>query len=298
MPSKEATELNNMFKNMVRDSGRTYIEEREDGRTRPKRPLPEGVTLKELSLAGNYAELIEKPGNNGPLVMYVHGGGFKTGAAEERREITFEIVEKYGSNVIANNYRLSPENKWPAHLEDCVNTYSEIIKMGYKPEDIVLMGESAGASLIIAMVLYAMDNKLPLPKATVLYSGSINHGGHFKSHFENAETDYMLGDSVSKDGDIPEIYGPGEEGIKLSKSKYASPVNADFTGFPPTYIAVSDAEALFDDSVLLYEALKEKNVNAKIHIGNDLIHAYPIFHTLPESIETMKETFEFIDSLK
>ena len=297
MPSKEAIFITEMFKNMVRDSNRTYKEEREEARNREKRPLPVDVTLKELNLAGNYAELIEKPGNNGPLVMYVHGGGFKTGAAQERREITFEVVEKYGSNVIANNYRLSPENKWPAHLEDSVNTYLEIIKSGYKPENIVLMGESAGASIIIAMVLYAIDNNLPLPKATVLYSGSINHGGHFKSHFENAETDYMLGDSVSKDDDITEVYGPGEEGVKLSKSKYASPFNADFTGFPPTYIAVSDAEALYDDSVLLYKALKEKNVNVKLHIGNDLIHAYPIFNTLPESIETMQETFAFINSL-
>ncbi|WP_196803044.1 alpha/beta hydrolase [Butyrivibrio sp. MC2013] len=297
MPSKEAEFINELFKNALKEEGKGYEQEREEGRKRAKRELPEGMTLKELELNGCYAELIEKPGNNGPLVIYIHGGGFKTGDARERREITFEIAKEYGSNVISVNYRLAPENKWPAQLEDCVGIYKEILSMGYDPADLVLMGESAGGSLVVATILYLLDNNMPIPKAGVVYSCSINHGGHFRSHFDNIATDYMLGDAVSRDDDIPELYGEGLRGIEESKSRYASPYAADFTGFPPIFIAVSDSEALYDDSVILYDRLQEAHVYSKLHVGHDLIHAYPIFHTLPESIETMKETFEFIASI-
>ncbi|MCR5254792.1 MAG: alpha/beta hydrolase [Acetatifactor sp.] len=298
MASIQAEKLNEMFKGFPEDNDPNgYLKEREEGKKRPTPPIPENVTVKELSLGGNYAELIEKPGNNGPLVMYIHGGGFKTGAAAERRGITFEIADKYGSNVIANDYRLCPENKWPVSLEDCVATYKDILKMGYDAKNIVVAGESAGGSLVLALLLYLRDNTLPMPLAGVVYSASINHGGHYRSHFVNAKTDYMLKNSVACDDDIIAVFGEGEEGVERSKSAYASPCNADLTGLVPIFIAVSDIEALYDDSRVLYGKLVEAGVETKLYEGEGLIHAYPIFPDLPESVDTMKKTFEFIDKL-
>lgn len=297
MPSKEAQFINDMFKNAPKDDTSTYLDERENGRNRPKPPLPDGVTLKEMSLGGNYAELIKKTGNAGPLVMYIHGGGFKTGAAEERREITYEIVSRYGSNVIANNYRLCPENKWPIPLMDCVAAYEAILEMGYEPENIVLGGESAGGSLVLAVLLYLRDHNKPLPKGAFVYSGSIIHNGHLPSHTTNIETDYMLGDSVASDDDMEDIFGLGDEAEALSKSSYASPINADFSGLPPIFIAVSDSEALYDDSVVLHDLLQKAGVKTELLVGHDLIHAYPIFANLPESAEAIAKTFVFIHGI-
>lgn len=297
MPSREAQLINDMFKNAPKDDKAGYLEERESGRNRPKPPLPQGVTLRELTLGGNYAELLEKPDNDGPLVMYIHGGGFKTGAAQERREITFEIVSKYGSNVIANNYRLCPEHKWPVPLLDCVAAYEEILEMGYSPDKIVIGGESAGATLVIAMLLYLRDNGMPLPKCAFAYSGGIVHDGHLPSHTANISTDYMLGASVADDSDNEELFGTGKEAAELSRSSYISPIHADFTGLPPVFVAASDIEALFDDSRVLYEMLEEAGVKTEFYVGHDLIHAYPIFANLPESVETMKRTFDFIGTI-
>ncbi|MCR5755301.1 MAG: alpha/beta hydrolase [Acetatifactor sp.] len=296
MPSEEARALNEMFKNMPKGDG-GYLKEREEGKNRPKPPLPKGVTLKELNLRGNYAELIEKPGNTGLLIMYIHGGGFQTGAAQERREITFEIVDKYGSNVVANNYRLAPENKWPAALEDCVAAYEALLGKGYAPWKIVLAGESAGGSLVLASLLYMRDHNIPLPRAAVVYSCSITHTTlHLPSHTENAKTDYMLGDAVASN-DLEHLFGNGPDAEERSRHPYISPYFADFRGLPPTFIAVSDSEALYDDSRVLYEKMKQAGVRAELHVGHDLIHAYPIFPNLPESVETMKKTFEFLDTV-
>jgi len=323
MPSKEAIELNELFKsfqngnnNEDRNNGTSknndikesyasdnneeqpgYIKEREEGKNRPKPPLPENVTLKELKLAGHDAELIEKPGNEGPLVMYIHGGGFKTGAAAERREITFEIVDKYGSNVVAINYRLAPENKWPAQLEDCVMSYKEIIDMGYDANKVVIAGESAGGTLTLGTILYLKDHGMELPMAAVAYSAATNNNGHFDSHTANAETDYMLGYAIASTEKQEALFKSLEEAEVQTRSPYISPYFGDFTGICPIFLAVSDIEALYDDSVKIHERLLEAGVKTELYIGHDLIHAYPIFVHLPEAKDTIKKTFKFIDAL-
>ncbi|MCR5835582.1 MAG: alpha/beta hydrolase [Lachnospiraceae bacterium] len=326
MPSKEAIEINEMFKsfqtgnnksdatNNSNDTNRSgnasksdatnisdqpgYIKEREEGKKRPKPPLPENVTLKEMKLAGQDAELIEKSGNEGPLVMYIHGGGFKTGAAAERREITFEIVDKYGSNVIAINYRLAPENKWPAQLEDCVMAYKEILDLGYDANKVVIAGESAGGTLTLGTILYLKDHGIKLPMAAVAYSAATNNNSHFDSHTANAETDYMLGYAIASTEKQEALFNSLEEAKVQTQSPYISPYFGDFAGICPIFLAVSDIEALYDDSVKIHEKLLEAGVKTELYIGHELIHAYPIFVHLPEARETIKKTFEFINSIR
>ncbi len=298
MPSKEAIEINEMFKNIPKGNDPLgYLKEREEGRKRPKPQLPANMTLKELELGGNYAELIEKPGNDGPLIMYIHGGGFQTGAAQERREITFEIANKHGSNVISINYRLAPENKWPAPLEDCVAAYKEILNMGYKSENIVIAGESAGGTLVLGTVLYLKDHGIELPKAAVAYSAGTNNNTHFKSHTANARTDYMLGDSIASSAKKESLFNNIEEAEEKTKSPYISPYFGDYAGMCPIFLAASDIEALYDDSLEVYQRILDAGVKTELYIGHGLIHAYPIFTHLPEARDTLAKTFEFLSEI-
>lgn len=296
MASELAEFFNDLFKNAPKDapgSSHNYAAERAENAKRPKPSAPEGVRIKELDLNGNYGELIEKEGNKGPLVMYIHGGGFTTGAAQERRELTFDVAANHGSNVIANNYRLSPENKWPCHLEDCAAAYKAVLSMGYEPSEIVLMGESAGGTIVLSLSLYLRDHNLPLPGAIVAYSPCVNQDEGFPSHRENAATDYMLGDAVNSGGQVKAVFG---ENIshELLHSDYISPYYADFAGLPPVFLAASDIEVLYDDSVYMYEKLKAAGHPAELDIQKGLCHAYPIFPQIPEAQDTINKAFEFI----
>ena len=296
MASELAEYFNNLFKNAPKgdpNEPHDFAAERAENEKRPKPEIPTGVTLKELDLNGNYGELITKEGNNGPLVMYIHGGGFTTGAAQERRELTFDIVANHGSNVIANNYRLSPENKWPCHLGDCVEAYKAILELGYDAKDIVFMGESAGATLVLSLGLYLRDHNMPMPGAIVAYSTCCNQDDGFPSHKENAKTDYMLGDAVNHPDQLEAVFGK-DATKELLHSDYVSPYYADFAGMPPIFLAASDIEALYDDSVYLYKKLKSAGHPAELDIQKGLCHAYPIFPDIPESQETIKKAFEFI----
>lgn len=296
MASELAEFFNNMFKNAPKgdpSQPHDYAAEREGGKKRPKPPVPEGVTIQELDLNGNYGELLTKEGNDGPLVMYIHGGGFTTGAAEERRELTFDVAANHGSNVIANNYRLSPENKWPCHLEDCVAAYQAILELGYAPERIVLMGESAGATLVLSLGLYLRDHKMPMPGAIVAYSTCSNQDDGFPSHTDNIDTDYMLGNAVNSDEQLNAVFGENAP-KELLHSSYVSPYYADYTDMPPIFLAASDIEVLRDDSVYLYEKLKKEGHTAELDIQTGLCHAYPIFPEIPESKDTVNKAFAFI----
>lgn len=299
MPSQLAEFFNQMFRDMPKDPPGTlhdFAAEREGGRQRPKPPIPEGVCVKDMDLNGNYGELITKEGNQGPLVMYIHGGGFTTGAAQERREITYDIAAHRGCNVIANNYRLSPENKWPSHLMDCVDAYQAILDMGYDPKHLVVMGESAGATLTIALALYLRDHSLPLPAVCVAFSICCDQWADFPSHSENAKTDAMLGDAINRPDQLEAVFGTGEAAQVLRQSTYASPYYADYTGMPPIFLAASDTETLYDDSVYLYEKLKAAGHPAALDIQHGLCHAYPMFPRIPESIETLDRAFAFIQA--
>ena len=296
MASELAEFFNDLFKNAPKGepgAPHDYQAERAENEKRPKPEIPEGVTIKELDLNGFYGELLEKEGNNGPLVFYIHGGGFTTGAAQERRELTFEIAANRGSNVIANNYRLSPEDKWPCHLEDCLAAYQAVLDMGYSPSELVLMGESAGGTMVLSLALYLRDHDMPLPGAIVSYSPCVNQDEGFPSHRENARTDYMLGDAVNSQEQIETVFGK-DISRELLHSDYVSPYYADFTGIPPVFLSASDIEALYDDSVYMYKKLKEAGHPAELDVQKGLCHAYPIFPQIPESQDTIGKAFAFI----
>ena len=132
-----------------------------------------------------------------------------------------------------------------------------------------------------------------LPGAIVAYSTCCNQDDGFPSHKENAKTDYMLGDAVNHPDQLEAVFGK-DATKELLHSDYVSPYYADFTGMPPIFLAASDIEALYDDSVYLYKKLKSAGHPAELDIQKGLCHAYPIFPDIPESQETIKKAFEFI----
>lgn len=251
-----------------------------------------GVNIKLIEINGMEAELLTKEGNDNGIVLYIHGGGFTTGTAKEKRSITQYIVNKYGYNCIAINYRLSPENKWPAQIEDCIHCYKEILSMGYDSKRMIIMGESAGGTLALALPLCCKEEHLPLPCGIVAISASTDNYHCLESHIKNIKTDYMLNDAVSK-GLTNELFDHKATKEELMDYRL-SPINGNYSGLPPIFLIVSDNETLFDDSRLLYEKLKQQSHKVGIDIQSGLVHAYPIFTDIPESRISIQKAFEFL----
>lgn len=292
MASLQSGFINFLFSRLPASDG-DFVKERENN-AKMKIRKPKDIEIDERDLNGFPADFITKKGNDKGIVFYIHGGGFTTGSARERRTITQYIVSKCGYDCISINYRLAPENKWPAALDDCVRAYEKILEK-HDSKDIVLMGESAGGTLVLSLGLKIKEMGLDMPKAIVSFSPCTDQYEDLPSHKGNIRTDYMLKDAVSRGLHLVLFdHEPDENELK---DPYLSPYYGDYEGLPPIFLAVSDSETLLDDSIVLYNKLLNEGHNVKLSVGHDLIHAYPMFPFLPETKDCLKEVFSFLESL-
>ena len=272
-----------------------YVKERQRNEKRIVPKIPKGVELEEINLNGFIADKISKQANDKGLIMYIHGGGFTSGSARERRIITYYLVDKYLYNCISINYSLAPENKWPSMLEDCYVAYQNILDMGYDPKNIIFMGESAGGCLVLSLGLLLKDRNIPQPKAIVSFSPCTDMYTDLPSHTNNIKTDYMLKDAISKG--LADVMFEDTPTEKQLKDYLLSPYYGDYNGLPPIHLSASDSETLYDDSVVLYNKLKNSNHHVVMETEHDACHAYQIMSYMPESKRLIKKVFKFIEEL-
>jgi hypothetical protein len=125
--------------------------------------IPDGVTVKEQIIEGIKTEwLIPAEANSEKLIMYVHGGGYVSGSCSDHRGFVSKFAKFTGITNLVFEYRLAPENPFPAALDDSVKVYHWLLDAGYKPENIVIAGESAGGGLCLATLLALKENKIPV----------------------------------------------------------------------------------------------------------------------------------------
>lgn len=222
-----------------------------------------------------------------PIILYCHGGGYATGSMKYARAVTSKLVESTSMSAVAFNYRLSPEHPYPAAIDDAVKIWDYLMYQGYGAEDIIVIGDSAGGNLALELLLRIKAKERMMPKALVLLSPWTDLTSSGESQITRAKIDPV----IEKDYLESAIaYYAGEHDLK---DPSISPLYADFTGFPPTYIQVGDNEMLLDDSTRLYESLLRYNVLTRISIYDGMWH---VFQMAPfkKSFEAIKEAADFI----
>ena len=296
MPSLYAHAMNLVFRCMPQDKPgeeHDYVAERKRNDRKPPKP-PKGVTVRLGELGGLSAEFIQKPGNSKGIVFYIHGGGFTVGSARERRAICQYIAAKYGYDCVSFNYRLAPENLWPAPLEDCLTAYTALLKTGVSPKDVVFMGESAGGTLVLSLALLLKEKELPQPRALVALSPCVTQADRFPSYTQNAATDYMLRTAVAE-GKIKIVFGSRANDLEYLRQPTISPLYGDFSGLPPVFFSASDTEVLLDDSRVLYETLKKQGHQTALDVRHGVCHAFQVFTAMPEARQALDVIFRTLE---
>ena len=185
------------------------------------------------------------------------------------------------------DYRLAPENPFPAPVEDAVSAYSWLLDEGYAPGRLAVAGDSAGGGLTAATLVSARDQGLPLPACGVCLSPWVDMEGVGRSMTTRAARDPM----VQKEGLV------GMAGLYLAdadpRSPLAAPMYADLGGLPPLLIQVGASETLFDDAVRLDEKARTAGVETAFEEWDDMIHVWHIFAPMLDegqwAIERMAE---------
>lgn len=270
-------------------AGIDYVEEREKYETSLSFIQPEpGITFAETQLNGVEVEVAtpEKPSENG-MILYLHGGGFTVGSHRTVRSCASILAAKTGFRVVFADYRLAPENHFPAAPEDCFSVYEALINE-YPDRKIAVAGDSAGANLSLVITLMAMDKGLPLPACVTVFSPATDLTGRI-DRSKYAETDLSIPVDIEKC--TIGVYCPDED----TRNPYISPLYGDYTGFPPLKIIADKGEVLYEDSERLAAKAKAAGVEVDFQKWEGTFHDFPMMASMiPEGMQVLTETAEFI----
>ncbi len=218
-------------------------------------------------------------------ILYLHGGGYTAGTLSYAKGFGGIVAVETGVNTFCVAYRLAPENRYPAALDDAMEAYQYLLKR-YAPENIAFVGESAGGGLEYCLLHRCKDEGVPMPKCVVGISPWADLCFLGKSYQNNVRRDPSLcRESLAY---YVLSYASGKEGEPT-----VSPVYGDLTGFPPSRIYVGGDEILLDDSKTLYRRLIDAGCEAKLHVEPGMWHVYPIYGTA-EGKAAIKDFSEFI----
>lgn len=211
------------------------------------------------------------------LLLFFHGGGWVTDCVDNYERICARLSGYTGYLVAAVEYRLAPEHKFPAGLNDCYAAaeafYRRHTEMGLDPDEITLIGDSAGGNLAAAVSLMARDRGDFRPRRQILiYPAVYNDYGEtspFPSVRENG-TDYLL--TAGKMQDYIALYA-GSEADK--QNPYFAPFLAeDLRGQPETLILTAEFDPLRDEGEAYGARLQAAGNRVEIHRIPDALHGY------------------------
>ncbi len=255
-------------------------------------PPPEGVRVEETELGGRPAERITPDGlDPDSTVLYLHGGGYCSGSLASHRQLGARIARASGSTVAVLDYRLAPEEPFPAAVHDATSAYRELVGSGADPRRMAIAGDSAGGGLTVAALLALREAGDPLPAAAACLSPWVDLTQSAPSYDSLADADPM----VSRAGldEMARCY----LGTADPRTELASPLFAeDLSGLPPVLIEVGAHEVLLDDATGLADRLRAAGGTVTLTVWPELIHVFQAFpgELIPESDQSIAAIGTFL----
>lgn len=251
--------------------------------------IPQNITIREQFIAGMKAEWITP--ENAPaekLILYVHGGGYVSGSCSDHRGFVSAFAKNCGFTTLIFDYRLAPEYPFPAALEDAVTIYQWVISNGFKSENVLIAGESAGGGLCLATLLGLKERSISLPVAAVAISPWTD--------LTCSSLSYQTKHKVSV---APQnswiVFAKHYIGKDLANNPLISPLFGDLHGLPSIFINSGEDDELFDDGEKFVQKACEAGVNATFRKGVGMVHCYPLLAPMfPEAVEAMNEIVAFV----
>lgn len=230
-------------------------------------PMPRGIREVETELGGIPGRCLTPTPCHG-AILYLHGGAYCAGSADSHREMVARIARQAEREAYIIEYRLAPESPYPAAVDDAMKAYIALLA---EHQDIVLVGDSAGGGLAMALADTIAQTEFAQPSAMVLLSPWADLTCSGESFTTNSDIDPMLSpawltsSATMYAGDKP-LEHPG-----------ISPLFGNHSHLPRTLIQVGSDEILLSDSIRTAEALKAAGVDAELQIYEGMWHVFQ-FH--------------------
>ncbi|XOV88813.1 MAG: alpha/beta hydrolase [Pseudomonadota bacterium] len=251
--------------------------------------LPAQVIAETVSAGGVPCEWLSTAASNADdVLIYLHGGGFVLGW-ETHRDIGWRLAEASGMRVLLVDYRLAPENPFPAALDDATTCYRWLLEQGIDPANIALGGDSAGGGLCLSTLVNLKNLGLPLPNSCVLLSPWVDLTLSGDTLEMNAAIDPMLSRTIL--ARMADAY----LGNRDPRAPLASPLFADLRDLPPTLIQVGGNEVLLSDAQRIHEKLRSAGVNVQLEEWPKMPHVFQVFAArIPEGKAAIAKLGSFL----
>jgi monoterpene epsilon-lactone hydrolase len=253
-------------------------------------PVPDDVATSSGSLGGIPVIYVDTAGADPErVIFYLHGGAYAIGTAASSVGLAADLARRAGTRLVTVDYRLAPEHRHPAAIDDAVAAYRGLLDSGIAATAIAVAGESAGAGLAAATLVALKHVGLPQPTGAVLMS---------------PWADLTLsGDSISAKAAVDPALTP--EGLARRAVDYVgdgdptadlvSPIFADLTGLPPLLIQAGSHEILLDDATGLAARAAAADVTVRLEITPRVPHVFQGFAAmLDEGDAALTSASEFM----
>jgi len=262
-------------------------------------PLPIGTRIESVSINATITADWIIPVNIRPensdskkIILYFHGGGYSAGSSISHRPLCGRLAKHSGCKILSVNYRLAPEHKYPAALEDALASYTWLLEK-FSASDVIIAGDSAGGGLAMATLLALKQNNLPMPVGSVGLSAWLDLECSSASYQNNKDIDLMA------NGDGLRFVGRAYAGKKINRDPLVSPFYAqDLGGLCPLLLLIGSAETLLDENVHFAEQAKKDGVKIELQIWPNMVHVWPsLYDVVPEAKMAMEGIGRWINSL-
>lgn len=203
------------------------------------------------------------------VILCFHGGGFVMGSRYSHRKMYGHVAKAFGCRALLIDYRLTPEHRHPAQIDDAVAAYRGLLELGIAPSRLLLCGDSAGGGLAITTQLRAREGGLPLAAGSMTISAWTDMALTGASYDSNRPKDRLFRREMVSGlvamllGENPDLTDP-----------YASPITADLAGLSPIYLQAGGDEGLLDDTVVFAERARKAGVDVKVDVFPEMLHSF------------------------
>ena len=222
------------------------------------------------------------------VLLYLHGGGYTCGGLDYALGFGSMLAAETGNRVFCAAYRLAPEHRFPAAVEDAVKAYRYLLEKGYSSSHITLCGESAGGGLCYALCLKLREEGLAMPAGIVAVSPWTDLTASGPSYETNKEADPTMTAEVLDF--FARCYTDDRE------DPLVSPLFADLEGMPPSLIFVGGDEIMLSDAEQLHYRLLEAHCKSQLQITPQRWHGY-VFYGLAEDRKDLHLINRFLNQV-
>lgn len=223
-------------------------------------------------------------------ILYLHGGGYYFCSPQSHRSLVFELAMRANARTFSLDYRLAPEHRFPAALDDALAAYRRLLADGAPAQSIVIAGDSAGGGLALATLVALRDAGDPLPAGALLFSPWTDLAATGETICSNDGLDPMFsGPAIAR---AAQVY----LGETPATHPYASPLYADLRGLPPLFMQAGSTEVLLDDARRVADNARAAGVPVEFDVWPKMPHVWQIFAPfIPEAGQALDLAAGFVN---